>query len=267
MEHGKWSFANEITGDFHRLKIQIHHVESIPSTNTHLKQLAAEGAPEGTCILADEQTAGRGRFDRQWLSLRGAGIYLSILLRPQISTEQFPLISLLGGVAVARALRNITQNTAHITVDIKWPNDVLLNGKKVCGILAEAGFSGGKLAYVVLGVGINLFHETFPEGLIFPPTSLQLELGQKPDAQNVLREFFSALDTSYQALESNPQSFIASWSELSSYAHGKHVSINTGYHMVEGITQSLLTNGALRVQRRDGSVEDVLAGDILKIEN
>ncbi len=226
--------------------------------------MASEGASEGTCLYADEQTAGRGRFDRHWLSPRGAGLYLSILLRPKIETTYLPLMSLLGGVIVFDALRALTP--ADLALDIKYPNDILLEGKKVCGILAEAGFSGHALAWVVLGMGVNVGQTEFPDGLLYPPTSLKLAFGEQcphPTREDVLQGILDATATRYAEFLDHPPAILQTWREHSSFAEGKIITVSVGDRKLEGTTRGLRDDGALLVETAAGTVEPVTVGDVV----
>jgi len=159
---------------------RIEYRETIDSTNKLGRRLARDDAPEGTVILADEQTHGRGRGDHTWLSPPGLGLYLSVLLRPPRRLLQYALFGLLGGIAATRAIRSVTD----LDPRLKWPNDVLIRGRKVGGILAEAypGPREGDAA-VVLGIGINVHHRDheLPTGTPIPPTSLRMEAARNPD--------------------------------------------------------------------------------------
>src|ERR1041384_6256419 len=139
------------------LKPKVLRFESLPSTNTELSRLASEGAEEGVSVVADEQTAGRGRLQRAWASPKGAGLYFSILLRPAIPVDQWPLITFAAALAVGDAL----QEAAGVQTDIKWPNDLLSGERKICGILAEAIDTPAGRA-VIVGIGINLTQNAFP---------------------------------------------------------------------------------------------------------
>ncbi len=246
------------------MRFYVLHRETIDSTNTTLKRMAGEGASEGTCLYADEQTAGRGRFDRRWLSPRGAGLYLSVLLRPKIETNHLPLISLLGGVIVHDALRELVP--ANLSLDIKYPNDILLEGKKVCGILAEAGFSGGALAWVVLGMGVNVSQTEFPDGLLYPPASLKLAFGEDrahPTREAVLQEILDATAVRYAEFVKHPPSILETWRAHSSFAEGKIITVSIGDRRVEGVTRGLRSDGALLVETADGTIEPITVGDVV----
>src|ERR1043165_3583367 len=148
------------------MKLRILRYESLPSTNTEVARLAAEGAAEGLAVVAHEQTARRGRLQRAWSSPKGAGLYLSILLRPKPEPERWPLITFVAALATGDALLDASQ----VQTDIKWPNDLLANERKICGILAEAIETPTGRA-VVVGIGINLTNDAFPDELINLATS------------------------------------------------------------------------------------------------
>src|SRR5262245_36288145 len=149
-----------------RLEIKTLHYESLPSTNTEVARLAANGAPEGLSIVADEQTAGRGRLQRTWSSPKGAGLYFTILLRPEILPHSWPLITFMAALAAGDALND----SAGLQTDIKWPNDLLAGERKICGILSETVDTSTGRAFVV-GIGINLTAEAYPPDLVEVATS------------------------------------------------------------------------------------------------
>src|SRR5215510_13010000 len=157
----------------HRPPFTIHHFTSLGSTNDHLKEMV--GAPEFTCVVADEQTAGRGRRARTWHSSHGDGLYLSVLFLPRSdSSSRLPLIGLLAAIAVAETL--IERGVAG--VDIKWPNDVMVGERKISGVLAEAAGAGFESLRLVLGIGVNLNHRSFPHELNGTATSVAIETGE-----------------------------------------------------------------------------------------
>src|ERR1044072_3617553 len=172
------------------LKPKVLRFESLPSTNTELARLASEGAAEGLVIVADEQTAGRGRLERAGSSPKGAGLYCSILLRPLIPVDQWPLITFAAALAVGDAL----QQAADVQTDIKWPNDLLSGERKICGILAEAIDTPAGRA-VIVGIGINLTQYAFPEA-----TSVSQPTGARPDPDAILAFLLYALARWYSLL-------------------------------------------------------------------
>src|SRR5262245_3407347 len=152
----------------------IHHFTTLGSTNDHMKEMI--DAPEFTCVVADEQTAGRGRRSRAWHSSSGDGLYLSVLLRPRPeSASKIPLISLVAAIAVAETLveRGVTG------IDIKWPNDVMAGGRKISGILAEGASAGSNPTRIILGIGANLNHKSLPSELADTSTSITIETGDQ----------------------------------------------------------------------------------------
>src|SRR5262245_60447148 len=171
-----------------RLEPKILHYESLPSTNTEAARLALQGAGEGLSVVADEQTAGRGRLQRNWLSPKGAGLYLSIVLRPEIPLIQWPLLTFMAAVVVNDALLK----ACALQTDIKWPNDILSGERKLCGILSEAiETDEGRAA--VTGIGINLTAEAFPDDLAAAAISLEEATRRKPDRDFLLAVLFEAL--------------------------------------------------------------------------
>src|ERR1044071_10154085 len=178
------------------LKPKILRFESLPSTNTELARMASAGAEEGLAIVADEQPAGRGRLQRAWSSPKGAGLYFSILLRPQIPVDQWPLITFAAALAVGDALHE----AAGVQTDIKWPNDLLSGERKICGILAEAIDTPDGRA-VIVGIGINLTQDAFPPELIDVATSVAEASGRPVDLDQILTALLDALSRWYSVLD------------------------------------------------------------------
>jgi|SRR5882724_923872 len=240
------------------LNPQIRRVHSLASTNSEIARLALEGAEEGLCIVADEQTAGRGRLQRQWISPSGAGLYFSILLRPLAATDKWSLLTLMTAVAVAETLRV----TGSSEPDIKWPNDVLLNGRKVCGILAETVETPSGRA-IVLGIGINLTATAFPPELAVTAISLEEATGQRVERETVLAALVSRLRHYYELFQQGSHGQILDeWRQRSSYASGKLVRVATGEEIIQGVTRGLEADGALRVETANGAIKIVHAGDV-----
>ena len=233
------------------LKPKVLRYESLPSTNTELARLASEGAAEGVAVLADEQTAGRGRLQRAWSSPKGAGLYFSILLRPRIPVDRWPLITFMAALAVGDAL----QEAAGLRTDIKWPNDLLSGERKICGILSEAIETPAGRA-VIVGIGINLTPSAFPEA-----TSVAEATGIKPDREAILAALLSAL-TRWYSLLSEREKIVAAWSSRSSYATGKLVQVNNGDELWRGTTCGVEPDGALRLRTMSGEIKILRAGDV-----
>lgn len=172
----------------------IHAFDTIDSTQAQLARLAAEGAAEGTVVTARHQTAGRGRRGRHWWDEPGQSLLLSVLLRPSIPTAHAPQLSLVAGLAVADALAA----AAGLTAQIRWPNDVMVGGKKICGVLPEAvSRADGRVGHVLLGIGINVDQSEFPQHLRDTATSLRLETGMAHDHRQLLSAVLEALDRRY----------------------------------------------------------------------
>jgi BirA family biotin operon repressor/biotin-[acetyl-CoA-carboxylase] ligase len=239
--------------------------ESLPSTNTEAMKRATEGAAEGLCVVAGEQTAGRGRLQRQWLSPKDAGLYFSIVLRPRLEQASWPLLTLMAAVAVHDALLE----TCALTTDIKWPNDILANEKKLCGILAETVETPlGRAA--IVGIGINLTDRSFPTELESVATSVEACTSRRPDLEVVLAGLARSLGKHYVALhDSNgPDAVVSRWCARSSYAQGKRVRVSEANESFVGTTRGLEPDGSLRVETGygiRGEIRIVRAGDVTSL--
>jgi BirA family biotin operon repressor/biotin-[acetyl-CoA-carboxylase] ligase len=244
------------------LKPKIVRFESLPSTNTELARMASEGAGEGLSIVADEQTAGRGRLQRAWSSPKGVGLYFSILLRPRIAPSHWPLITFMAALAVGDALNE----AAGINTDIKWPNDLLSGERKICGILAEAIETPAGRA-VVLGIGINLTPQAFPEELKTVATSVWEATGRQPERETILAALLRALSRWYSLLHEagGPEKIIAAWSSRSTYATGRLVQVSNGDEVWQGTTCGVEDDGALRLNTQNGEMKLVRAGDVYSV--
>ena len=246
---------------------KILRFDSLASTNLEAAKHAAAGAAEGLCIVASEQTAGRGRLQRQWISPKGAGLYFSLLLRPEIDQSAWPLITLMAALAVYDALLE----ACGLQADIKWPNDILVNNRKLCGILAETtettqgSQTSGRA--VILGIGINLTNAAFPPELQETAISVDAAAGKTADFEVVLQALIRALERHYMILQSptGKEETIRAWSEHSSYADGKRIVVSNGDEILEGITRGLETDGALRLETASGEIKIVRAGDVTAV--
>lgn len=246
----------------HNFHATIRRFDSIDSTNLEAIRQAKAGAGQGLCIVAREQTAGRGRLDRKWQSPKDAGLYCSVVLRPRIEMVNWPLLSLVAALAVSDAL---TQS-CHLKPDIKWPNDVCVNDLKLCGILAETIETPNGPA-VIVGIGINLIRASLPAELRDTATSIEEVTGQQPDREAVLRALLSAFAERYELLqdEGGPEQTVREWCANSSYAYDRNVRVSLGKENFSGITRGLENDGALRVMIEDGSIRTVHAGDVTAV--
>lgn len=240
------------------LKPKILRFESLPSTNTELARQASEGAGEGLSIVAEEQTAGRGRLQRAWSSPKGAGLYFSILLRPTIAADLWPLITFMGALAVGDAL----SEACDVNTDIKWPNDLLSGERKICGILAESVETPTGRA-VIVGIGINLTADAYPVELAGVATSVAEASRRAPERETLLAVLLRALSRWYSLLHEidGPSKIAAAWTTRSSYASGKRVQVANGDEVWQGITRGVEPDGALRLETADG-IRLVRAGDV-----
>jgi BirA family transcriptional regulator, biotin operon repressor / biotin---[acetyl-CoA-carboxylase] ligase len=243
---------------------QIHHFYKIGSTNSEAMQSAAEGAPEGSVFLAEEQVAGRGRGAHTWHSARSSGIYCSVILRPAMPPSDALIFSLAAGLAVRGA---VTEIAPQLSVDLKWPNDLLLGGKKFCGILAEMNAEATRVRHLVVGIGINVNQVKFPAELREVATSLRMETGTEWSRVELCAALLKSLDREYRGLIENAGargSILRRFEESSSSVRGRKVSIKISDDdnaTLAGITEGLDERGFLRVRTAEG-VSPVLSGTV-----
>ena len=237
----------------------LHHFYKIGSTNTAAMAAAAEGAPEGSVFLAEEQTAGRGRGANSWQSPRSTGIYCSAVVRPALPPSEVLAFSLAAGLAVRAA---ILQVDSRVTPDLKWPNDVLAEGKKVCGILTEMNAEATRVRYIVVGIGINVNQDNFPKEL--QATSLRLVTGSEWSRVELAAALLKSLDREYRQLLEDPnarESILKRFVANSSWVQGKAVRIEENGSAFEGTTEGLDARGFLRVRTAHG-LQIVLSGTV-----
>jgi BirA family transcriptional regulator, biotin operon repressor / biotin---[acetyl-CoA-carboxylase] ligase len=240
---------------------QMHHFYKIGSTNSAAMTAAAEGALEGSVFLAEEQTAGRGRGVNTWQSERSSGIYCSAVLRPARPPSEVLVLSLAAGLAVHAAMQVID---SRIEVDLKWPNDLLIDGKKVCGILTEMNAEVTRVRYAVVGIGINVNQKSFPKELAGEATSLRLTTGSEWSRVELAAALLKSLDREYRELLTDTDaraSILSRFAERSSWARGKKVRIEENGDSFEGITEGLDNRGFLKVRTANG-VQTVLSGTV-----
>lgn len=220
--------------------------------------MAAEGAQEGTAITAQSQTAGRGRHGRAWASPIDEGLYLSIILRPRIEPIRSSSITLASAIAVAETLIF----DFHIQADIKWPNDILVSGRKICGILVESAIEGNQLQFLILGIGVNLAQTDFPEEIRETATSVMRESGIKVTPDEFLAPLLSHLDYWYRKAIVTPSDVLQRWEEMSSFARGLNVRIIYSDEVIEGKTCGLTEMGALIIELDNGERREIVSGEV-----
>ena len=235
----------------------VHFARETDSTNLWIKRLAKEGASEGTLALAEFQSAGRGRLGRSWEVPEGTSVMMSILLRPKFEPQYAPTLTLVMGMAVAKAVKNL-----GFDVSIKWPNDVVVSHKKICGILTEMGVRDGKIDYAVIGVGINVNIREFPEEMADKATSLYLESGREFDRSQIPGLVMEAFEEYYEkfaaacdlsGLKEEYESILAN------YNQPVRVLAKEPY---EGVARGITDGGELLVEKTDGTIVAVSAGEV-----
>lgn len=243
---------------------RLHHFATIDSTNTYALEQARLGASSGSFYVADEQTAGRGRSDHQWHSAASQGLYLSVLFRPgsrhPLATADLVWLPLMTGLAAHHAIAE----TTALTPDLRWPNDILIESRKVAGILVEAQTESELVSAAVIGIGINLHQQSFPHSLATPATSLDLETGRLVSRQQLLTSLLLALDKELSAftaanreetLSAIPHRIAA----ISTWVSGRRVDVH-GPQQVSGITAGLDSRGFLRLRTATGLVTITTGG-------
>jgi BirA family biotin operon repressor/biotin-[acetyl-CoA-carboxylase] ligase len=240
---------------------RLHHFYKISSTNTEAMAAAARGAPEGTVFFAEEQTAGRGRAAHTWDSARSAGIYCSVILRPSLPPSDVLVMALAVALAVGAAIEQVG---GMVHVDLKWPNDVLIEGRKVCGILAEMNAEATRVRYIVVGIGINVNQNGFPGELRDQATSLRMVTGSEWSRVELAAALLKSLEREYLQLgrhaDARP-SILRRFSERSSWVRGKQIRVEEDGAILEGTSAGLDERGFLQIRTAQG-VQKVLSGTV-----
>jgi BirA family biotin operon repressor/biotin-[acetyl-CoA-carboxylase] ligase len=233
----------------------IHALDEVGSTQAEVVRLAAEGAPEGAVVTARHQRAGRGRLGRAWWDQPGQSLLLSVLLRPPVASTRVPQLSLVGGLAVIDAVAAET----GLTPGMRWPNDVMVGERKVCGVLAEAATrADGGVDRVILGIGLNVNQESFPPDVAGRASSLRLLTGRVHDRERLLATLLEALDARYREFLAESEDLRTAW-RRHSVTLGAHVRAADGR---EGVAVDLDETGALLVRGEDGALLRVVSGEI-----
>ncbi len=236
----------------------IHYEAEIDSTNNKAKELARQGAKEGLLVIADKQSCGKGRLGRKWESPAGTGIWMSLVLRPNILPQHASQITLVAGLAMCETLHKIT----GLKASIKWPNDVVINGKKICGILTEMSAEMERIKYIVLGIGVNVNMTEFPDDLPYA-SSIALEGGMEYSRKAIINDFLERFEKDYNHYKqnSNLEAVKERYEQNCITIHNKVRLIKKQEEVVAeaiGIT----SDGALQVKYEDGTTEDIVSGEV-----
>lgn len=238
----------------------VHHFTTVDSTNLAAKRLAAEGASEGTVVVAEQQSCGRGRMARRWFSPASGGIWFSLILRPRIQPAEAAKYTFLGAVAIAKAIRA----TTGLAVEIKWPNDIHFQGRKLVGILTELNAEVDMINYIVMGIGINvnIDEQEFPDDLRGLVTSVQCETGREFSRQVLLCAVLQEFEILYEHVKNDGfNSVFKQWRDINCTL-GYEVNVSSINQQFSGVAVDVDNEGALLVKRPNGVVERVLAGDV-----
>lgn len=238
---------------------EIIYFAETDSTNLRAAQLAERGASDGTVIVAEAQSGGKGRLGRRWASPAGVNLYLSIILRPAIPPRGAPLLTFLSSLAVARTIEAET----GLRPTVKWPNDVLIDGCKTAGLLNEMNAETEQVNYVILGIGVNLnmTREEFPDDLRYPATSLMLTLQRPVDRLSFCRRLLSEIDLLYRNYPESQRAILDGWLSYFDLLH-RRVLVEEPARKVVGVVAGIAADGALLLALEDGSSERILAGDV-----
>lgn len=242
-----------------RFGAQYHYHPSLDSTNLAARRLAMANAPEGTVVAADQQLAGRGRLGRHWVSAAGLGLWFSVIVRPSVPPHQLALVTLLTAVAAAEGIEEV----AGTIVGIKWPNDLVIGGRKTAGILTEAGTELDRVDYIVIGIGINVLHrpEDFPPELRATATSLAQAGGNVPTRPALLAAILRWLDHDYQGWLGGDLTWLERW-RCRSVTLGRTVTVKESGSQYRALAIDVDSDGALIVQTGDGGRRRVVAGEV-----
>ncbi len=242
-----------------RMGRQIRYFSRIDSTNQYAKRIAEEGAADGTLVIADEQTAGKGRSGRTWVTPPGEAIAFTLLLRPKLSPGRISMVTLVMGLAVVNAVNKLYD----LHAGIKWPNDVVINGRKLCGILTEMSAEVEHVHYIVIGVGINANLTSFPEELSQIATSLKLELGRDVSRAGLIAAVMEEFERLYAEFERQGDlgSVMQEYNDLCLNA-GNKVRVLDPNGEYTGVSHGINAMGELLVETEDGNIREVYAGEV-----
>ncbi len=236
----------------------IFSFDTLNSTNTFAKSLSKEEVPHGTLIITEEQTAGRGRLQRNWVSPAGKNLLFSIILYPDFGIEKISLLPFAGSLAIADAIETIT----GLSSTCKWPNDVLINGKKVCGMLLESSLGNSVQEKIILGIGLNVNQEEFSEELKFKASSLQIESGIVINRVTLLQKILEELENRYEQLSHFPaQQLLNDW-RMKALLFGKKITVLESEFSFTATAIDVNEDGSLIIETEDGQKRNIFSGDV-----
>lgn len=237
---------------------KVYSFDSIDSTNTFAKKIEQGEAPHGTVVIADEQTAGRGRLQRNWISARGKNLLFSVILNPDFDQEKIALLPFAGALAVSDAIESVT----GLSPTCKWPNDVLINAKKVCGMLLESTSGTSSIERIVLGIGVNVNQTEFPGDLLYKASSLKNEAGIDIDRVRLLRSILEALEMRYQQLSTFPADRLLNDWRMKALLFGKKIIVLEHEFSFPATAIDVAEDGSLIIETEDGTKRNIYAGDV-----
>lgn len=240
----------------------IYSFEEVGSTNEIASELAKNGAPEGTIVISDSQTQGKGRLKRKWISPHGVNLYMSVILRPQVAPKDSPLLTFVASIAVIEAIR-----AEGVEAFVKWPNDTLIGGKKTAGILTEMEIENDKVLFAIVGIGVNL--NMTDEGIeemgevAATATSVRKALGHEVDRLKFTASLIGEFEAWYQRFIRGERSrIIKEWTERWR-DFNRRLQVNLGEKVVEGVASGVDENGYLLLKKDDGTIEKIISGDVI----
>jgi len=241
---------------------RVFHFFKIDSTNRVAMELGYAGEPEGTIVMAESQTAGRGRSGRTWHSEKSSGLYFTVLLRPRLAPAQAPLLTMLAGVSAHTAIAAQT----GVVPELKWPNDLMLNGKKLGGILTEMHAEPSVVRFVIVGIGINVNQEKFPSELSAIATSIRREMGRMHYRLELLARLLTQFENDYNRFLREGAKFVVErFESVSTFGRGRRVRVDSGLDSYTGVTAGIGPEGLLLVQRDNGPLTTIIAGDVTEV--
>ena len=242
-----------------QLGLPVKYYDKIDSTNNQVRRLAEEGAEEGLLVVAECQEAGKGRRGRVWKSPAGSGIWMSFLLKPQVGPEHASMLTLVAAMAVASGIQDIT----GMETKIKWQNDLVLSGKKICGILTEMSTDLDSIRYIIVGIGINVNTPDFPEDIAATATSLYLESGKSWKRSELIAAIMKRMEQYYEIfLKTADLSGLKEEYESKLANLGRQVKVLAPKQEYCGICRGITDGGELLVEREDGSISQVMSGEV-----